>query len=95
MARITNRELNHRAWLIFNDIGLDTGPVYVNGKARIGATYLAKSASGWSIEQITNEGGGVRSLSGYGLCYSAAQMDALLMGMRLSYELMKKQAKAS
>lgn len=90
--RYTKAFLTARADRTFKALGLDTGPAYdkETGKARIGATYIAKSFSGWNVEQIVNEGGGVKQLNGWCNTLTAAELSAFLDGMLLAHDIITK-----
>lgn len=56
--RVTKTRLANLFAALSFELGWSTGPVYVEGKAQIGATFLEHdSIAGWSIGRIMNSGG--------------------------------------
>ena len=65
MNRITPKQMEALASLLNRETGNPAEP-YANGRANVGAFYWSRAYGGWSLVQITNDVGGVRSVLGYG-----------------------------
>ena len=65
MNRITTKQMEALASLLNRETGNPAEP-YTNGRANVGAFYWSRAYGGWSLVQITNDAGGVRSVLGYG-----------------------------
>lgn len=92
MARISAKFLTIHAERACKDAGLDFGPHYENRKAVVGRVALTKGMYGYDLEQIVNEGGGIRQLNGCANGLKAEAMLAFLDGMILAARTLKARA---
>ena len=91
MLRINRKLLTARALQACEAVGLDFGPGYVGGKAIVGRVGLAKGFTGWDLEQIVNEGGGIRQLNGACNSLKASEMLAFIDGMIFAARALKQE----